>query len=447
MKFLFTFSFVLALTSSAFSLEADDVSSLYWRAGADKKTGLCPNGSYINPGANETCAKVQAPSPELIKAMKESVGSASCNINELIAVKQTIAHTLDQFYCSQDGIQAAVCTTGLSMPVYGGLRLVQAGGLVLNAKKLGADVLLKSMDIRMNRLVASRTAGAIKGGKAELALAKKVITLGAERIAMINQVRAIESEIAKKTVTKAVAGKVAKKLLMGASGVGTVLLVADVLMYAGDKVVEANKTVKPTDRFKGIKGFSDFALLSDKEQCEQLAIPDNEIRESYVSQSVAMQTVLSARMPEKTIVKCGPREGTTMALLKFRDGTYQMRGFTYDDEGQLKSASGYHLAVPMNPEAEINFTNAYKLDQDPEAAQKKEFQMTVDKEDFTFSSGAVQKSDPGLAARQEKKAFEESTRLSMVGPLVYETCKASDAASAAGSSGQGKPSDRVQDAK
>jgi len=448
MKFLFTLSLVLVLASSALSVEADDVPSRYWRAGADRNTGLCPNGAFINPGANETCAKVQSPSPELVKAMKESVGTASCNINELIANKQTIGQTLDQFSCTESGVNAGACITGLALPVFGGLQVV-ADGYVPKAQKLGVKLMDKRLESRMNRLVAKHS-GAVLSGKAELAYAKKVIALSTQRIAMLDKIRAIDAKIVRKTLAKGMARRAIRTGAKVGSGVGAALLLYDAVTLVADTVEfvdDLTKAGKPTDRFKGMKGFIEFAQLSDKEQCELLAVPDNGLRQNYVSQSVAMQTYLSESMPEKVMVRCGPREGTKLALLKFRDGSTQMRGFTFDQDGNLKSASGYHMAVPMNPEAENNFANAERMDRAADSAQKKDFHMTVNGDEFTFSSDAVKKTDPALAARQEKKAIEESTRLTMVGPMVFEACEAAQEKAGSSPSGQGTPGVQVQDAK
>lgn len=416
--FVSLLSIFVIFSSIASADQRSDTINQFKAAGADGG-GRCPNGAFVILGRNQSCDSMPSPSVEQIAKLKKNVGDKTCNINELIGVKESIAYALDQFICASSFRFAAACASGLTLSIYASLRL-SAGSATYNLIRDKAD--MSSMVKELNSLHVKAQGKIIKGFATadETNLLWQSAAISGERGRVLAELAKVTEEIAKQSGKKVAAAQIARTVFKGGGLLSSILLANDLL----DDMLPVANAPMVTDKYKSFKGFVEFAKLSDAEQCDALSRSANELFINYAGINSLMQQRLSESLPVETTIKCNASElGSNYAVFKKRDGTSVLRSYEYQN-GDIKSYAGYELALPIDPKQSINFTKAAEIENAGiKRLKERTFLVFVDPKSTVFVRGEEYGRSENKVSGPYKSALEEARIMALMQPLVEQACR------------------------
>lgn len=381
--------------------------------------GRCASGVYINPGRNESCDQAAPLSSQNRELLLKAVGSAKCDVEELIGIKEKTRYILDQLLCSKDLLYSSLCAGGLTGAAYAGMKVVEGQVAKIEAQHATVGKAFSELDSQRKK-AASVAVGLIKRGKADQGrlILDHASQSGPQHKALRLDLQKIEAElVAKKGVYSA-----AKKF-----GVGTGLLSAALLVYDfGHLAISKAGAPTLTDEYKSLEGLVKFSELSDERICQLLAIPDNGLSRHFVSLSWMLQNELSKSMPLKAIHRCDHWPKSAQLLTSERDGTHRMLNMSYSETGSLSRVTGYRLIDPMSPDHDINFSeredNVDFIVEIP--GSRPGFVQAGSRARVEFSGATDSVSKVGAFTSAQTRALEETRRFGLIAPTLAEACRA-----------------------
>lgn len=381
--------------------------------------GRCASGVFINPGRNESCDQAAPVSTENRELLMKSVGSAKCDVEELIGIKEKTRYILDQFLCSKDALYSSLCAGGLAGTAYVGLKFVSNQVTKAEAQHAMLSTAFGELDSQRKK-AANVAVGLIKRGKVDQGklILDHASQSGPQHKALRLDLQKIEAElVAKKGVYSA-----AKKF-----GLGTGLLSAALLVYDfGHLAISKAGAPTLTDEYKSLEGLVKFSELSDERICQLLAIPENGLSRHFVSLSWMLQNEISKSMPLKAIHRCDHWPKSAQLLTSERDGTHRMLTLNYSEAGSLSRVTGYRLVDPMSPDHDINFSeredNVDFIVELP--GSRPGFVQAGSRARVEFSGATDSVSKVGAFSAAQTRALEETRRFGLIAPTLAEACRA-----------------------